>query len=152
MEYSYDRRSDTIHISGGTKTLYHIGPRPPRPKPSRDPRGGWLRKWLPGGKSREPVVFMTDDWEEVASFHYVRGNVYAYKIPWAAIKESGGLHKYDKAKEVLIPESVWDKYNLSRALIGKVADLKTLGEALDTHGKIRTEQRYEKWKDVYGQP
>lgn len=105
------------------KILYHIGPRPPKPVPYKyDIEGGWKRPWLKKPVA-EPVVFMSDNWQGIRAFHGRWGNVYAYKVPYEAIKASGGMHKYDMGKEVLIPKSVWDKFNLSQARTGKVIDV-----------------------------
>jgi len=145
-----DPTKTALKEAAGAKTLYHIGNRPAMPKPyKKDDPGGWARKWLPGGMTNEPVVFMSDDWKEIAAFHHVRGNVYAYKIPQAAIKESGGLHRYDKAKEVLIPQSVWDKYQLSKRLLGKVAGPKKVEKWVE-RTVPRTMKRIDPWRYKYG--
>ena len=101
------------------KILYHIGPRPPRPMPKR--KGGmWNRHWLDAPV--ESAVFMSDNWKGVWQNHGIFGNVYMYRVPWAAIKDSGGLHKFDWAKEIVIPKSVWEKYNLQNARLHKTID------------------------------
>jgi len=108
-------------------TLYHIGPHPARPKPFRHTnrslspagkRSGWNRPYLD-----EPVVegvFLSDNWKPVYVNHGVHGNVYAYKIPYKAIEAAGGIHEYDFAREIVFSKEIWDKYNLSSALVGKV--------------------------------
>ena len=112
-----------------TKTLYYIGPHPAKPVPYRSWKGddlesGWYRPWLPGRITKEPVVFMSDNWKGVMHNHGIRGNVYAYKIPKAAIVKSHGLHRYDWAREIIIPKSVWNEFNLSNTMIGKVHNRK----------------------------
>lgn len=96
------------------KILYHIGPRPAKPVP---PKHGnqWSRPWLKKPITL-PCVFMSDNWKTVWNNHFIRGNVYAYKIPYAAIKEAGGLHIYDYAKEIIITKTIWDKYGLASRL------------------------------------
>jgi len=113
----------TLESAGGYKMLYHIGPRPPQPNPKRPGRGGgasWEREWL--DTPVKSAVFMTDNWKAVWTRHGIFGNVYTYKVPRAAIRDSGGLHRYDNAKEVIIPKDVWEKYNLQNARQGKTID------------------------------
>jgi len=104
------------------KTLYHIGPRPASPKPFKGGKrfggaGAWKRYYH--NKPIKNGVFMSDDWEGVWMNHGISGNIYAYKIPMAAIEEAGGLQEWDMAREILFPKEVWEKYNLSKTLLGK---------------------------------
>lgn len=105
---------NTVITAGGSKTLYHIGNRPGQPKPkkrkkqwnSRAREGeAWTRPWL--DKPVESGVFLTDNPVQVALNHRVKGNVYAYSVPNWVIKESGGIHKFDSAREVLVPKDLW---------------------------------------------
>ena len=82
------------------RVLYHAGQRPAAPKPKARwfQRGQgsetWARYWLDS-----PVksgVFLTPNPVDIAQFHGVSGNVYAYKVPEWVIKKSGGIHRYDK--------------------------------------------------------
>lgn len=120
-----------IHKKIGSRVLYHIGRRPAYPHPKVVGRGApvgddedswfdeddvWRRPWL-----KEPVreaVFLTPNWFEVAVYHGVYGNVYAYRTPWWVIKESGGIHSFDRASEVLIPKRLWNHVTF----LGKVCD------------------------------
>lgn len=105
----------------GFKLLYHIGKRPAAPKPSKRPSGDWDRPWLKKPIT-EPAVFMTDDWMKVRAHHGRWGNIYSYKIPRVAIKAAGGLHTYDRAKEIVFTQTVWDKFGLSKTQTNKVID------------------------------
>lgn len=104
------------------KTLYHIGPRPASPKPFKGGKrfGGadaWKRYYH--NKPIKNGVFMSDDWEGIWMNQGISGNIYAYKIPMSAIEEAGGLQEWDMAREILFPKEVWEKYNLSKTLLGK---------------------------------
>lgn len=110
--------------NAGERLLYHIGPRPPSPNyrtGKLTPLGqGWTRHWLP-----DPVlsgVFLTPDPLAVRQFHGVSGNVYAALVPESVIRRSYGLHRYDEATEILVPENLWGQVKL----LGKVMDEKTL--------------------------
>ena len=135
MKYPSLKKLYLNEVQGGkgeTKTLFHVGRRPARPVKPR--LGYWSRPWL-----KEPiydaVVFMSDDWKAVKTHHGIPGNVYAYKIPVAAIKDAGGLHRYDWAREVIFPEEIWNKYNLSKARSGKVIDSKQAQEILEKENR-----------------
>ena len=123
-----------------TKILYHIGPRPASPKPAvptpHTVRGvdseGWSRPWL-----KAPVksgVFLTANPLQVALNHGVYGHVYAYRVPISLIKKAGGLHKLDKASEILISEELWNEYN---------ADINFLGKSLSVDDLV---QRYRDYR------
>ena len=118
--------------AGGSRVLYHIGKKPARPVPKRvnhwkergQPEPAWVRPWLDA-----PVqagVFLTTNPSNVAHEHGVFGNVYAYKVPHKVIKEAMGLHRYDHATEVLIPEPLWDQVKF----MGKSMDEQEFREAL----------------------
>jgi hypothetical protein len=98
--------------AGGFRTLYYIGKRPAAPKPKRAEWRGrgqdtpdWVRPWLDAPVSKG--VFLTPNPMPVASNHGVFGHVYAYKVPEWVIKEAKGLHRMDRATEILIPEPLW---------------------------------------------
>jgi hypothetical protein len=62
------------------RVLYHIGPRPASPKPiSRPDEQGWRRYWL--DQDVKSGVFLSPNPLDIASYHGVSGDVYAYKIP-----------------------------------------------------------------------
>jgi len=122
-------------LAGESRTLYHIsqhGPAKPVPKiygwPSRnweegkeiartkkeikefkkqEPRAGWIRPWL-----KEPVysgVFLTNSPVAVWASHGKKGAVHVYKVKENIIKDSGGLHRFDWAPEILISENLWNE-------------------------------------------
>lgn len=132
-------------MNSGSVILYHIGKTPPKPKPNR--RGEqWDRYWV---KPTEPVVFLTPDPVQVAYRHGKHGNVYAVSVPYEVIKASGGIHVYDRAREVLIPESQWGKVKL----LGISMREKELEKAHEDayHGWFRTRTRIgsqEKFKET----
>lgn len=105
------------------RILYHAGQRPAVPKPKMRwlDRGQadneWVRHWL-----ASPVksgVFLTPNPVDIAQFHGVSGNVYAYKVPEWVIKKSGGIHRFDKGSEILIPEDVWEEAGSEIEFLGK---------------------------------
>lgn len=84
--------------------LYHIGPRPPQPRPCRHVEGTWRRQ------GREDVlsgVFLTPDPVAVSAAHGVRGTVYAVRVPRAVLARAGGLRRYDRATEVIVAAEDW---------------------------------------------
>lgn len=101
--------STRIQTAGGTRTLYHIGFRAPIP---RMPRHGepWERPGL--GRVDEPIVFLTPNPNKVSRRHNVGGNLYIYDVPQWVIAEAGGVHHYDHAPEVIIPERLWGHVRL----------------------------------------
>lgn len=120
---------ESLFMEGGSsgQVLYHIGKRPPIPQLKRhdggkgEKGGGWERPWLdkPTGK----VVFLTSNPVGVAVHHGVTsGNVYAFDVPNWVIKQAGGIHRYERGSEVLIPEELWQHVKFK----GKVMDQKTL--------------------------
>jgi len=117
------------------RTLYHAGQRPAAPKPKarwfRPDLGdeAWTRHWLDS-----PVksgVFLTPNPVDIAQFHGVSGNVYAYKVPEWVIEKSGGIHRYDKGSEILIPEDVWEEAGNEIEFIGKTMSQQELWNKVD---------------------
>ena len=105
------------------KILYHIGNQAPmpRPKSTQYPGGdNWERNYL-----KEPVssgVFLTDDPYLVFSQHHIQGKyIYSVFVPFWIIKEAGGLNMFDAAKEIIIPEHLWE---FCEILSSKEFDLK----------------------------
>ena len=131
------------------RVLYHINKRPARPQPKKDllkvwdrnvidPETGertgdmvsvagtdnWERYWL-----KQPVksgVFLTPNPVDIAMNHGRSGNVYAYKVPEWVINKSGGMHRYDRGSEVLIPEDVWNEAGEEIEFLGKAMSRKEL--------------------------
>jgi hypothetical protein len=138
-----------LREAGGTRTLYHIGKRPAQPRPNK----GWIhtgpfkRSWLPG-LTFDVGVFLSSDPLSVAKHHGVLGHVYAYKVPWKVIVEAGGLHRYDNATEIIIPENLWDQVRFA----GKSMDKdelkeKVWGDWRHTHREqARSTRKDEKWR------
>jgi len=119
-------------------TLYYIGPRPAKPalryqQAIDDPEyekdklkerpdlyePGYTRPWL-GKEKTGPVVFLSDDPSGIWNHHGIRGNLYAYRVPMSVIKQSGGIHRYDYGREILIPETLWGQVEF----MGKVPESK----------------------------
>jgi len=103
--------------SGAYKVLYHIGPRPASPKPYHKLHEAWRYKG-------EEIVYMSPAWKGIWNNHGVRGNVYKYKIPVAAIKAAGGIKRYDSGSEVVFTRDVWEDYSLGHAEFSKILDRK----------------------------
>ena len=125
----------------GKRILYHAGQRPAAPKPKArwlDRGQGdneWMRYWLDS-----PVksgVFLTPNPVDIAQFHGVSGNVYAYRVPEWVIKKSGGIHRYDKGSEILIPEDVWEEAGSEIEFLGKSMSQQELWDKIDMslHGR-----------------
>tara|TARA_Y100001973_G_scaffold106673_1_gene186383 strand:+ start:1614 stop:3029 length:1416 start_codon:yes stop_codon:yes gene_type:complete len=114
---------------GGMKTLYHIGKRPPQPKPKRS---SWNHK--PGDEKgwdrpqhSQPVeagVFLSPNPIGIAQNHGIFGHVYAYDVSNGLISKAGGMQRYDWGTEVLIPEDIW------QAGIDS-GEIKFLGKSMD---------------------
>jgi len=124
-----------IRSQKNKRTLYHAGQRPAAPKPKTRwfQRGqeneGWARHWLDS-----PVksgVFLTPNPVDIAQFHGVSGNVYAYKVPEWVIEKSGGIHRYDKGSEILIPEDVWEEAGNEIEFLGKSMSQQELWDRID---------------------
>tara|TARA_Y100000296_G_scaffold80529_1_gene106249 strand:+ start:348 stop:1172 length:825 start_codon:yes stop_codon:yes gene_type:complete len=99
------------------RLLYHIGPRPAEPKPFDAGKEGWRRYWM--SKPIRSGVFLTPNPADIAQFHGVSGNVYAYKIPEWAVKKSGGVHRYDHGSEILISDELWEEAGDEIEFLGK---------------------------------
>jgi DNA-binding NarL/FixJ family response regulator len=98
--------------NGGSRILYHIGKRPAQPKPKRagwrdvgQDDSDWVRPWLDSPVPKG--VFLSSNPVLVAINHGVYGHVYAYEVPQWVIKKAGGIHRYDDASEILIPDTLW---------------------------------------------
>lgn len=100
-------------VEGGSRTLYFIGNRPASPKPksvgrwrySGQPEPEWVRPWLKNTVAR--AVFLSPTPVSVFQHHGVTGHVYAYSVPQWVIKEAGGLHRFDHATEIVVPDVLW---------------------------------------------
>ena len=117
------------------RTLYHAGKRPAAPKPKMRwfERGQadeeWVRHWL-----ESPVrsgVFLSPNPVDIAQFHGVSGNVYAYRVPEWVIEKSGGIHRFDQGSEVLIPSDVWEEAGSEIEFLGKSMDQQELLSKID---------------------
>jgi len=106
--------------ASGSRVLYHIGPRAPKPearhwdKFSQDWYGpskpGYERPWLKENPGK--VVFLTPQPALVWMNHSRKGNLYAFSVPEWVIEKAGGIHEWDSAPEVLIPEDLWHHVKL----------------------------------------
>jgi hypothetical protein len=65
-------------------------------------------------------------------FHGRSGNVYTYRVPEWVIDKSGGLHRYDRGSEVLIPEDVWNEAGDEIEFLGKSMNQKQLWDKMDS--------------------
>jgi hypothetical protein len=105
-----DWYTKSIHASSNKDvTMYHIGPGYPQPVPYHRDKGddtGWMRGFKTFKKD-EKVVFLSPDFTGVWNNHGRRGNVYIFKVPYWVIKESGGVHRFDNASELIVPEHLW---------------------------------------------
>jgi|TARA_R110000824_G_scaffold401691_2_gene613705 hypothetical protein len=115
--------------------LYHIGKRPAEPKPKSrwlsqgQPDEEWVRYWL--SNSVSSGVFLTSNPTDVVQHHGVSGNVYAYKVPEWVIEKSGGIHRFDTATEVLVPEEVWNEAGKEIEFLGKTMSKKDLWDSVE---------------------
>lgn len=114
--------SELSEAGKSARTLWHIGPRPAKPKMRVGrtyDRGtewewtaspGWYRHKL-GDKAEidVPAVFLSDNPHGIAMNHGRVGNVYAYSVPEWVIKESGGMQRFDWGSEIVIREETWNK-------------------------------------------
>ena len=93
--------------AGSSRVLYHIAKKPAQPKPYRlDIHGQWNHANFPPGTK---VVFLTSDPLQVAVNHNRYGNVYAYRVPMSVIRNLGGMVRTEGAKEIVIPDYLWDQ-------------------------------------------
>ena len=114
------------------RTMYHIGKRPASPKPAErwGEQGGWTRAWVD-----EPVksgVFVTENPTDVAQYHGISGNVYAYKVPEWVIAKAGGKHRFDNAGELLISQELWDEAGDDIEFLGKTMSRQDLWDSVDS--------------------
>jgi len=65
----------------------------------------------------------------------LNSHVYAYKVPWWVVKEAGGIHRFDGAREILIPEHLWPHVKF----VGKSMDKAKLTELVETFA-FKTEE------------
>ena len=98
--------------NGGSRILYHIGKRPAQPEKKRaswrdvgQDDSDWVRPWLDSPVPKG--VFLTSNPILVSLNHGISGHVYAYELPRWVIKKAQGIHRYDRASEVLIPDTLW---------------------------------------------
>jgi hypothetical protein len=140
-----------LNEGGNFKTLYHIGKHPARPQPLGPAKwggggeDGWHRPWIKKPVT-EPVVFMTDNWQAVRRNHGVWGNVYSYKVPMAAIKAAGGLHTFDRAKEVLFTHFLMIRRPPRSTRSTKVIDMEKAEKRMRDTGY----DTFSSWKMSYG--
>jgi tRNA nucleotidyltransferase (CCA-adding enzyme) len=107
--------------------LYHMGRRAPKPRPYKaDPEGGWERPhfkepvqsgvWLSPSPYRVETEQGFKLWSVSRRYWRKKGkhplrehvwNTYAYAIHKSVLKAAGGIHIFDGAPEVLIPEALW---------------------------------------------
>lgn len=105
--------SKTKRRNNNSRTLYYIGKRPASPKPKPERRwmdagqlgDAWVREWL--DKPVKKAVFLTTEPISVGIRHGVWGHVYAYSVPEWVINKAAGLHRFDKATEIVIPDDLW---------------------------------------------
>lgn len=115
------------------RILYHIGPRPADPKPiSRPDEEGWRRHWL--DQDVKSGVFLSPNPIDIAQYHGVSGNVYAYKIPEWLITKAGGIHRYDHGSEVLISVDLWKEAGKEIEFLGKSMDEDQLWRKIEALG------------------
>lgn len=115
------------------RVLYHIGPRPAKPMPmSRPYAQSWRRYWLDQGV--ESGVFFSPNPIDIAQYHGISGDVYAYKIPEWVIAKAGGIHRYDHGSEVLISSDVWQEAGNEIEFLGKSMREKELWEEIESLG------------------
>jgi len=115
------------------RVLYHIGPRPAKPMPmSRPYAQSWRRYWLDQGV--ESGVFFSPNPIDIAQYHGISGDVYAYKIPEWVIAKAGGIHRYDHGSEVLISADVWQEAGDEIEFLGKSMPEKELWEKIESLG------------------
>jgi len=118
------------------RVLYHIGPRPAAPKPlSRPGEFGWRRYWL--DQDIESGVFFSPNPFDIAQYHGVDGDVYAYKIPEWVIAKAGGIHRYDHGSEVLISADAWEEAGDEIEFLGKSMSQEALWDKIDSEGAER---------------
>jgi len=119
------------------RMLYHIGHRPAQPKPvSRPGEQEWRRHWLDQGV--ESGVFFSPNPIDIAQYHGISGDVYAYKIPEWVIAKSGGIHRYDRGSEILISEEIWEEAGDEIEFVGKSMEEDSLWDKVTSLGALVT--------------
>ncbi len=136
--------------AAGSRVLYHIGPKPPQPKPfvpkmtiDNELLVDHERPWLKEGP--DSAIFLTNNPVAVWENHGIRGHLYAYRVPEWVIEQSGGMHRYSDASEIVIPASLWKHVKF----MGKTMDDTSLEKKVE---KIMTQGREQIiYKDrIYG--
>jgi hypothetical protein len=129
--------------AGGTRILYHIGPRAPQPvqkywqyRWNGQHVPGYRREYLPENTGR--VVFLTPDPMRVMWHHGMRGNIYRYEVPESVVAAAGGIHYYDGAPELIVPQELWPQCRL----LGKVG----ADEAEDMLQQFEDSKEQHRWK------
>ena len=100
-------KQDKPRTAAGSRILYHVGKRPPKPYPLdkyQDLEADFLskRQHYP-----ESGVFLTSDPIKVQALDGVVGNVYALSVPEWVIAEAGGMHRIAAIDEIVIPDYLW---------------------------------------------
>ena len=132
-EYIRELSEKRIRDQKSKRTLYHIGPRPAEPKPmSRAYADTWRRHWL--DQDVESGVFFSPNPIDIAQYHGVMGDVYAYKIPEWVIAKAGGIHRYDHGSEVLISEEIWEEAGNEIEFLGKSMTEDAIWEKIESLG------------------
>jgi hypothetical protein len=134
--------------AAGSRVLYHIGPRKPKPEIGYKNRGwkyrsrdleelepGWQRPWLIERVTK--AVFLTTQPDRVWKHHSRQGNVYAFRVPEWVIKEAGGIHEFDMAPEILIPEHLWPHVEF----LGKKYDQDTFDKIMQEKIRYRVRKK-----------
>jgi len=136
-EYIRELNEKRAHRPKSKRTLYHIGPRPAEPKPmSRSYADTWRRHWL--DQDVGSGVFFSPNPIDIAQYHGVRGDVYAYKVPEWVIAASGGIHRYDHGSEILISSDVWQEAGDEIEFLGKSMDEDELWSKIESLGSQPT--------------
>ncbi len=131
-------------------TLYHInshGKGAPKPCHAR-PEGSWHRYYL--DEPIESGIFLSDDPVSVWKNHGIRGSVHVYNVSSAIISELGGLHNYDWAREIIIPEAVWNDGISSSDIIylGKMSERKFEKKLKERSNSTRNNAQLSKSDDL----
>ena len=123
------------------EVLYFVGKSPAFPVSDRKGGGAWERA---GRKKARTAVFLSDDPLSVGLKHGARGHVYAYEVPWSVIKESGGIKRYDRARELMVPGHLWPKVRFLGKAMGKTAFHAEVRNALRYRDRVQSELDWDK--------
>lgn len=113
--------------ASGTTILYHMdkhGPGFPKPlRPHYTRNFDWsevfgdepseqtdyqFRPWMKDPP--EKAMWLTPDWSLVYSYQMgVPGPVHVYEVDNGLIEEAGGIHRYDRAPEIVISGDIWER-------------------------------------------